>query len=530
MYTEPSHFETELIKISPLFHLSKQDLDLFLIAQTNLITYKQLAATGFHGTTGVGDRLSLKRLEKEFLIQCKQLPNRQNYYTLTAKGKQRILRLFGQKMLEEFQIDWERKPPAKLQQLLHRIHTNDLYYAYLSFPFADVPIWKLEQSYLPNLEELSTPNPPRCDAKMEVFDTQYYMEQDNGTQTETMLETKLKQYLNSHLFQPKTYKNHVLVFTLHGQERTHSSHSIPSYSIYRLLLKLCKLWKQIGEEEAFSSIQFTIQTNPAYAVLFTKREQRMLELLKAKHTSKETLMEFEQLKKSYYYHAANKEEEQKIQDLSFAKRRKKILQMIETISELQIHLWNGMQFFLLPNHRLKEQIPFLMASSSGLKDSFLQALFYAGLDTNDWNYYEQKTMEVKPHMTFLFYHVCSDHSHKNNLIFLDVINNVGDVTKLFYLLLCTSFPALLVCMVNESSESINLQKQIQQTPYSSPILYLNKQDVFRSNTKNTIFYVIKETADHVLFPIPVYLEYHIFSEKILMMEGDQNETMDETFY
>lgn len=524
MYTEPSHFETELIKKSPLLHLSKQDLDLFLIAQTNMITYKQLATTGFHGTTGVGDRLSLKRLEKNFLVQCKQLPNRQNYYTLTAKGKQQILLLFGKKILEEFQIDWNRKPPARLQQLLHRIHTNDLYYAYLSFPFSDVPIWKLEQSYLPKLEEYTSQNPPRCDAKMVVFDTHYYIEQDNGTQTETMLETKLKQYLNSRLFQAKTYKNHVLVFTLHGQERKHSSRGIPSYSIYRLLLKICKLFKQINEEESFSFILYTIQTNPTYIVLFTKSEQRMLELLKSKYP-KGTLTEFEQLKKSYYYNAINKEEDQKIQDTFFAKRRNKLLQIIQGLTELQIHLWNGMQFFLLPNHRLKEQIPFLMSSSSGLKNYFMQALFYVGLDTNDWNYYEQKTIEVKPNMTLLFYHVCLDRSYKNNLIFLDVINNVGDFTKLFYLLLCTSFPALIVCMVNDKSESITLQKQIEKTPYQSSVLFLNKNDLLDIEINNTIFYVRKETTEQISYSVPVYLDYNIFSEEILIIEGDENETI-----
>ena len=83
------NFKDTLIKEAGLLSLTKSDCDLFILAQSNTLTYQQLSTTGLHGISTTGGRLSLKKLTEQGYITGKTLPNtnRVRYFTLTAKGK-----------------------------------------------------------------------------------------------------------------------------------------------------------------------------------------------------------------------------------------------------------------------------------------------------------------------------------------------------------------------------------------------------------------------------------------------------------
>ena len=91
-----TYFEKSLCESAGLFSLQKKQADLFLLSQTGLITYRQLALCNLHGKTETAGRLSLKTLEKDGLIQSRKLPNQhQNkYYFLTPKGRSILKSLF----------------------------------------------------------------------------------------------------------------------------------------------------------------------------------------------------------------------------------------------------------------------------------------------------------------------------------------------------------------------------------------------------------------------------------------------------
>lgn len=82
-------FEKSLCANARLFSITKKNLDLFLLLQTNTITYRQLHLTKLHGLTETSGRLSLKRLEAEGFIYSKQVTaNSQiKYFYLSAKGR-----------------------------------------------------------------------------------------------------------------------------------------------------------------------------------------------------------------------------------------------------------------------------------------------------------------------------------------------------------------------------------------------------------------------------------------------------------
>lgn len=109
-----TYFEKSLCESAGLFSLQKKQADLFLLSQTGLITYRQLALCNLHGKTETAGRLSLKTLEKDGLIQSRKLPNQhQNkYYFLTPKGRSILKSLFPPILLEYLQISLEKRLPA----------------------------------------------------------------------------------------------------------------------------------------------------------------------------------------------------------------------------------------------------------------------------------------------------------------------------------------------------------------------------------------------------------------------------------
>lgn len=214
------NFKDTLIKEAGLLSLTKSDCDLFILAQANTLTYQQLSATGLHGISTTGGRLSLKKLTEQGYITGKTLPNtnRVRYFILTAKGKTRLEKIFSSTFLSTKQIDLERRPPTSQQQLPHRIHTNDLYFAYLSCPYLEnLPVWQLEARYQVSSEKQQT---PRCDGLLETGYGNYYIELDNRTQGDAALENKLSQYMDSDLFLGRNTIKNALVFTLNTEVKS----------------------------------------------------------------------------------------------------------------------------------------------------------------------------------------------------------------------------------------------------------------------------------------------------------------------
>ena len=117
-----TYFEKSLCESAGLFSLQKKQADLFLLSQTGLITYRQLALCNLHGKTETAGRLSLKTLEKDGLIQSRKLPNQhQNkYYFLTPKGRSILKSLFPPILLEYLQIS-----PKNAYRQAHSRYTTE---------------------------------------------------------------------------------------------------------------------------------------------------------------------------------------------------------------------------------------------------------------------------------------------------------------------------------------------------------------------------------------------------------------------
>ena len=209
-----TYFEKSLCESARLFSLCKNQMDLFLLSQAGIITYQQLAYCRLHGKTEAAGRLSLKALENDDLVQAKRLPNQylSKYYFLTPKGRALLRSLFPAALLDYLQITLERRLPTGTQQIYHRIRTNDFYFAYIASPNSRPVLWIPEPRLLPS----SIPGkdaPPRCGGLLLTSHTKYYTEQDDNTQSESILHQKLRHYQQAGILVEKSSGN-ILVFCL----------------------------------------------------------------------------------------------------------------------------------------------------------------------------------------------------------------------------------------------------------------------------------------------------------------------------
>ena len=188
-----TNFEDMLCKSAELFSFSKKHTDLFVLLQTNTVTYQQLTVSHLHGTSSASARLSLKRLEASGYVEARTLSkhNNEKYYFLTANGRNWIRSAFPQGFLEQMKIAWSRRPPSGSQQILHRIRTNDFYFAYIAAKESVPRIWVLEHPLASKARCESSP--ARCDALFSGISRDYYIEQDNNSQSETVIRKKISQ-------------------------------------------------------------------------------------------------------------------------------------------------------------------------------------------------------------------------------------------------------------------------------------------------------------------------------------------------
>lgn len=427
------NFKDTLIKEARLLSLTKSDCDLFIIAQANTLTYQQLAAAGLHGVSTTGGRLSLKKLTEQGFITGKTLPNtnRIRYFLLTAKGKARLEKIFGITFLRTKQIDLERRPPTSQQQLPHRIHTNDIYFAYLSCPCLEhLPVWQLEARYQAAADRQQT---PRCDGLLDTGYGNYYVELDNRTQGDAALENKLSQYMDSDLFLGRNTMENTLVFTINAEIKSPPIKK-PPYSLYRILLKAIRIWQALEQEQektlCFSSFFGIVEHGSSpYLCLLSGSDKAVLRNLCRQYPDI-LLNDAILMKKEFLYDTSLKDERASNQDALFQKRLKKKFYSIldnRSYSTLQHRIRQGMRLYVIPNHRLADNIPFLFQKEYRLQQWFPQILFHMGLQNLEtWKYHPSRFFSDMGELRFFFYNIFENTvSSQSVIIFEDIVHDLG---------------------------------------------------------------------------------------------------------
>lgn len=385
--TKYTPFEKSLCANARLFSITKKELDLFLLLQTNTITYRQLYATKLHGLTETSGRLSLKRLEAEGFIYGKQLTahSQIKYFYLSAKGRVFLKKLLPSEYTESLLINWEKRPPTGTQQLLHRIRGNDFYFSYISLSASQPRPWILEPK-LPGFSEFQN-NPPRSDGCLYCSHFAYYVEQDNGTQSENVLLNKLKNYIHAGFFRSDS-KNR-LVFCLAFSHRKKSDQK-PAFSIYKLLLKFTKLWKLLERthELELDYLQFmqTLATSPLKETVSSK-ELSSFENICRLHPEIQSLKDADALKKAYLHDSATPLASDEELDTFFQKRLKSHFSSFYDDPQMLLSALEGVPLYICANHQLPSYVPLITAEDVSFQEKIFELLFYNGLNTDNWRFH-----------------------------------------------------------------------------------------------------------------------------------------------
>lgn len=383
-----TYFEESLCQDTRLFSISKTETDLFLLLQTTIITYEQLHATQLHGKTEAAGRLSLKRLEKSGLIQAKSIAchAQTKYYFLTAKGKNYAKQLFSSVYLETIHANFDRRIPSGHQQLTHRIRTNDFYFNYIGYSHSIPLPWQLEVSL--SRETFPEKTPARCDGHLSTPFAQYFIEQDNNTQTESVLLQKIAQYQSHSFFEPDN-SNKQVVFCLAFPKHQPLSKK-PSHSLYKILLRMSKLWTQLEKEQQLTLdyeqfLQFL--DSPQMDTSVSSKEKNHFRQIHAMHPDADSLCKINLLKKAYLDDTTYFETQYRELDLCFQKRLKShYRRFYNNSSVLLTHAYSGKSIFAIPNHRLACHQPYVMCQEYLLPEYLLNSLIYSGLNTDGWNF------------------------------------------------------------------------------------------------------------------------------------------------
>lgn len=498
------HFKDTLIKEARLLSLTKSDCDLFILAQANTLTYQQLAATGLHGISTTGGRLSLKKLTEQGYITGKTLPNtnRVRYFILTAKGKTRLEKIFSSTFLSTKQIDLDRKPPTSQQQLPHRIHTNDLYFAYLSCPYLEnLPVWQLETRYQAASEKQQT---PRCDGLLETGYCNYYIELDNRTQGDAALENKLSQYMDSDLFLGKNTMKNALVFTLNTEVKSPPIKK-PPYSVYRILLKAIRIWRAL-EAEQNKTIHFSVfcdiveNGSYPYLCLLSGNDKMILRNLCRQYPDI-SLNDAVLMKKEFLYDTSLQDERASNQDALFLKRLKqKFYSILDNRHYATLHyrIRQGMRLYAIPNHRLADNIPFLFQEEYRLQLWFPQILFHMGLQNLEaWKYNPSRYLSDTGELRFFFYNTFDNtDSSQSVIIFEDIVHDLGGRERVRFFLRKhrKELDCLFILLVSDRKDAVQFMSEmsnILQKPENAyvHICFLDKKaDLYQTPAMQNAYF------------------------------------------
>lgn len=515
-----THFEKSLCISARLFSISKKNIDLFLIMQTNTITYQQLYSTKLHGHTETSGRLSLKRLEEEGFIQGKQLVNisQIKYYFLTPKGRELLKKLFPEYYTKFLQINWNRRPPNGNQQLIHRINTNDFYFSYIALNKSQPCPWILEHP-LPSSYTCETP--PRCDGYLKGFHTEYYIEQDNNTQSENVLNKKIEQYVQSGIFSPESFSRLVFCLAFPCQAKSLKK---PSFSIYKLMLKFTKLWAHLEEIHGIVlDLQQFLQTlrDSQLAQTITHKEWIAFENICHLHPEMDSLDNALALKKLYLDNSGGSEETLRELDLKYKKRLKSHFSRFynNTASDILISALHGIPLFAIPNHRLPIYLPYVMSEETNFKTLFFQQLLHNGLNTDGWEYCSPIIFNSKNtnfyfrlgiiHPTYgiiAVEYLTADLSAKPRILHL-LKNKTDDETIII----------LLICDFDDINEFFNEVQNLFSSTSANHILFLfTEAKTFVSDSPAPI-YLIKGGIIHS----NIIFECDAFDEKLQMIKKEK---------
>lgn len=458
-----NNFEKSLCESAGLFSLSKSQADLFLLLQANTITYQQLSLCRLHGNTEAAGRLSLKKLEKCGYVQSKKIPDTSaaKYYFLTASGRNYLKELFPGTLLEQLNINWERRPPGGIQQILHRIRTNDFYFIYIGSPLSCPMPWILEAP-LPGCSDLRQGQPPRCDGLLISPYSRYYIEQDNSTQSESVILQKICHYQQSGLFSNSENKN-LLVFCLAFPRRQPPA-AKPSFSLYRILLRFTKLWA-LFEQEYKISLDYqqfiqVLQSSPIHKTI-SINEMQALHTLHVLHPEMENLEEADRLKKRYLNDNSYSELQAREADQLFQKRRHSHFRRIfEKHPSLLAYALTGIPLFAVPNHRLHLYQPFIMPFEYHLSEQFLKCLLYNGLNTDGWSYHCPLRVKIPNEPDYCFYHGFSHASYGYIAIEHLLIDLSARYRLLHYIKNCRGQDRqVLLILVSADPEAADIRQQ-----------------------------------------------------------------------
>ena len=401
-----TNFEDMLCKSAELFSFSKKHTDLFVLLQTNTVTYRQLALSRLHGTSLVSARLALKRLEEQGYIQAKSLDkhNNEKYYFLTTSGRNWIRSAFPQEFLEQMAVNWTRRPPTGSQQILHRIRTNDFYFTYIAANESIPRMWRLEHP-LP-AKTVCGSSSARCDALLSGINRDYYIEQDNNSQSETVIRKKISQYTEAGFFNVSLNSWPLLIFCLSFPSCTRTEGAAP-FSTYRLLLKFCKLWKLLEEKHGieldYGQFYNTIKVS-SLGVTVSNIEFLRFDLLHRRHPEVDTLIALTQLKNAYLADSQDLAGFVDELDIFYRKRLKSHYSALyKAFPNLLPSARRGIPLFAVPNHRLAAMMPFIMAEELSLATKLRMYLLQQNLILDGWRYESPIAIPLDDSKSLYFY-------------------------------------------------------------------------------------------------------------------------------
>lgn len=509
MKTPKTDFEEALMRDAGLLYLQKSDTDLFLILQANTITYQQLYLTGIHGITSSSGRLSLKKLENLGYITGKTYADGKKLYHLTFKGKNRLHWLLPEDYLKWLSANFDRRPPASQQQLPHRVHTNDFYFAYVASPHARPCVWELEKGLLPAAAQ--GVQPPRCDGCLETAYHRYYIEQDNHTQSDSILQTKLEQYLKADLFSSRNVCKNILVFTLLAGGKDHPPKK-PPFSVYRVLLKALKLWNNMAPSSMPLNFQdFSRLLSGNMGHLLSQADKELVLRLAMQNPDlsyQETVAFKNRMLDDTAYNDAILEQK----DLMFKKRlQQKFYRLIPSSPILASRLRRGMHLYILPNHRLRELAPFVLAEEAHLPEQLLQCLYYSGCSI-DIEYYPIFELHDRAQASFVFTNTFC--AHGSVIVFEDIVHDLGGKERIRYFLSrhCYDNPLLLVLLVSGNTDYKEFFENLEDTGNRFPdlsICFLDKtMAIYEDPSSVYLYQMVLKDGSFDKKPVSVEIDFN----------------------
>lgn len=504
-----TYFEDSLCDLAGLFSLSKNETDMFLLLQCGMITYRQLKIAGIHGKTEASGRLSLKKAEQEGLVKSAKISEQEQtiVFTLTAKGKTLALNTFAN-VLNALDIVPDKLQVPSARQLLHRIRANDFYFAYIGQPGSIPLLWNQEHS-LPPSDYFYAQQPPRCDGYLKSEYGEYYIEQDNGTQSETVLLKKIRQYTQSCLFD---MNNKTLIFCLAFTKQT--SKTKPSYSIYKILLKFTKLWEVLEAEQgiALDYRQFlTVLERSSLRSSVTTNELRNFSKIHQIHPDADSLLEINRLRQAYLHDTSALEAADEELDSSYKKRLKSHFRAFyEENPKLFSFAYLAKSIYAIPNHRLPFCIPYVLHKELDLKTILLHFLYCNGLNTDNWQY--KTPLAISDTLCFKY---GFQHDYYGNIVFETPAIDLAAEHRVQYLINYSEpFAKPLILILLGLDEITNEYADINQHAEQRNITVLRTRTLpSHKTTQLPLLYKLNETQNHVV------LECDDFDEQIRILES-----------